>query len=164
MVEQQFLLGEIKRISLGDDIETVEECPECLTENTIKTKLDVCMVYKKNELPSKYNDEIELVDIPNKEFLNKTIQDIKESDDYDGITTDADIESALHFKIQGKNTKQVIDYLDNLPLKDVENLISALEAKLPNTEFKYKKTCKGCNKKVEFNVDITQGIFETLAK
>jgi hypothetical protein len=161
--EQQYLLSKLKDISLSPVIEGEFECPVCTTPNHIKTVSDKVVIYKENTLPGKYN-EIEFVDIPNKKALEDNIDDIMNGDEYDGITAEVDIESAMHIKIGDKSVQQVIDYLDELPLSETEELFKELQKYLPECKIQHEKTCVSCKQKVNFELDISQGIFETLMK
>jgi hypothetical protein len=162
--EQQYLLAELKRVSIDDKIHGDFECPECMAENTIKTTLDKCMVYSENKLPVKYNSNITLVDIKDRKVFDTAVEEFQNDDEYDGITTEADIEKAMHIKVKNMNIFEVIDYLDELPLKESGDLFIALEDSLPKTIFTHRKVCSNCSKEVDFEIDITQGIFEVLAR
>ena len=162
--EQQYILSKIKDISLSDDIDALTYCPICSAENTFKTRSDLFLHYKENELPFKYNEEIEFVDIISLKDFDSEVKNIMESEDYDGITTEKDIETAMFIKIKDKNTEQVIEYLDDLPLNKTQEIIKVLNEKLPKTEMYINRRCTSCNTEVDFTIDITKPIFESLLK
>ena len=162
--EQQYILTKIREISLGEDINVSTECPECYALNNINTTLSNIVHYKDNELPHKYNDDIELVDIDTLATLENAFEETINSEDYDGITTINDIESALHIKIKDKSLKEVIDYLDNSPIKETEKVFELLNELLPKCELSHTKVCKNCKKEITFPIEITESIFESLVQ
>jgi hypothetical protein len=170
--EQQLLLAEIKKISISDDISNEIECQSCGKITKIHKKLDDVISYKKNKLPSKFKD-IDFIDIENKETLISKVKEITESEDYDGVTTPTDIEFAMHIKLPDTDTdtdtnkinvNTVIEYLDNLPINELSELVQSINEVLPSCEYTTSFKCKYCSKDQEANLDITQEIFEELLK
>ena len=160
--EQQYLLMKIREISIDTGVDSSVECPICYTENQINTTTDKIIHYKENQLPFQFNENIELIDIESLTSLEKEYNNFVEDDDYDGITTLGDVESALHIKIQDKNLKEVIDYLDNASIKETQDIFNKLRDLLPKCELYYSKVCKNCNDEVKFEIDVTESIFESL--
>jgi len=115
-------------------------------------------------LPKEYNDTIKLVDIKTLKFLEDTINSIINSEDYDGITTETDIETALHINIEGKSINEVMDYLDEMPIKDTSDIMKTLKETLPRCDLEYNTSCKKCRKEVKFVIDLSQDIFEELLR
>jgi hypothetical protein len=164
--EQQLLLAEIKKISISDDISNEIECQSCGKITKIHKKLDDVISYKKNKLPSKFKD-IAFIDIENKETLISKVKEITESEDYDGVTTPTDIEFAMHIKLPDTDkidVNTVIEYLDNLPINELSELVQSINEVLPSCEYTTSFKCKYCSKDQEANLDITQEIFEELLK
>jgi len=108
--EQQFLLLKIREISLGKEIQNTSDCSNCGEENYITCNTDEVVHYKENELPKIISETLELIDIPSLKFLEDGFKEYAESNNYDGVTTFADYESALHIKIKNKSISEVIDF------------------------------------------------------
>ena len=166
--EQKYLFVKIRDISISDEISSVSNCPECGNENNINVKTDDIIHYKENQLPFVYKKNLELVDIPSLNFLENKFKEFTESDDYDGITTFTDVESALHIKLTDKNEtlelKSVIEYLDNAPIKETEGIFNKLRELLPQCELYEIKKCKHCRNEVKFDIDVTEDVMESLIK
>jgi len=162
--EQQYLLSKIRDISISDKIHADVECPNCAQLNTISTSSSEFIHYKENELPFKYKNDISFIDIESLKLFEDNCKEILESDEYDGITTETDIETAMHLIIKTYTTKEIIDYLDELPLKDTSELMENLRTKLPRCNMYFEKTCKKCKTNQKFPIDITEDIFESLLK
>jgi hypothetical protein len=162
--EQQYLLVKIKEISIDNKIEGEFNCPACESANKIKTVTEKAVKYKLNELPKKYNDEIEFVDIPGLKFFEEITNEIITADDYDGITTKPDIEVACHIKVKDKTVKDVIEYLDEMPLNETKDLMEEFHKTMPKCDVTIRKECDVCKKTVDFDLDVTQGIFEELMR
>jgi hypothetical protein len=133
-------------------------------DNLISAKIEEAVHYKENEFPKKHSKDVEFVDIKSLKELKKTISDIMGADDWDGITSEADIELASHIKMEGKTTKEVIDWLDELPVRDLENLINDLRAVAPSCEISIKEYCVHCQTEQNFELDVSKDIFESLLK
>jgi hypothetical protein len=162
--EQQYLLSKIKEISIDHKIDGNFNCPVCDGINNIKTTTDKSVKYKLNELPKKYNDDIEFVDIPTLKYFDDIANEIITADDYDDITTKADIEIACHLKIKDKDVKGVITYLDEMPLNETKDLMETLQNTMPKCDITLRKECDNCKKTVDFELDVTQSIFEELMR
>jgi len=158
----QLILTKLYEESVSDEIQTEIECPRCSKINKIKTNTKDIIHYKENELPFTYNN-IELVDIKDFKTFEKEVDKIINSENYDGITTEADIEVAMHININ-KPLKDVINYLDEIPLKESSEIIKTLREKLPNCELFIEKECNNCKNDVKFNIDISSLAFEELLK
>jgi hypothetical protein len=161
--EQTYLIAKLKEISLSENIGGRYSCPSCGEDNLISSTIKECVNYKENHFPFKYSDEIEFVDIPSLEYLKDQISIIQD-DNWDGITSAGDIELACHIKIKDKNIKDVIDYLDEMPVKDLETLLIKLEEVSPRCTIQTKKHCVHCQTENVFDLDLTEEIFETLLK
>jgi len=159
--EQQYLLAEIKKISLNDNFNESINCYNCDNKIHINKKIDEVLKYKENKLPKKYNN-IEFVDIKNLESLENEIKQIKESIDYDGLTSDQDVEFAMHIKIKDKTTKEIIEYLDNLAIKDLTDIIKNITEVLPSCSTEIELICPKCQHTDVYDIDITKEIFESL--
>jgi hypothetical protein len=162
--EQQFLISVLTTKSIDDKMESTGMCPKCSAENKFKINVLQSTYYKENEFPQNYNKDIDFVDIKSFEDLTQTIEKITQSDEYDGITTGKDIETAMHIKVKDLSTEEIIEYLDNMGLKDIEKLMNSLEDILPHCELKSTQICKSCGQKSEFTVDFTASMFEALLK
>jgi hypothetical protein len=161
--EQQFILAKLREISIDECINYEIECPECETIQWIETCTDEFLHYKTNELPFEENG-IKFQDIETLEKFENTCKNIMKNDDYDGITTEIDIEIAMHIKIDEMDIVKILDYLDDLPLKETDKIIKTLRNKLPNCEMYVDRECKKCKAKNKFSIDITEDIFESLLK
>ena len=161
--EHQYLIALLKKISISNNVETVSECPECGRENKIHSTIDEIINYRENNLPGEYN-EYKFIDIPNRETLQEAISVVTESEDYDGYTSPEDIEVALHIQIGDKDIKDVIEYLDDLPVDQATDVFEHLGELLPECKLELTKNCSHCLKEVTFPVDIMQDIFQTLLK
>ncbi len=162
--EQQYVLSKIRDISISDFIEKEIECPECSEYNFIKSYSKDFIHYKENNLPIEFNKNIKFIDINKLEEFENACNLIIESEDYDGITTEVDIEIALHIKIDELDIKETINYIDNLPLKETSIILEKLRENLPECKMYHEKQCKKCKNKVKFPIDITEDIFESLIK
>jgi hypothetical protein len=162
--EHQYLLALLRDMSISGNIETVSECPICNFENHIKARNEEFIHYKENELPKDYKNGIRFIDIPNKQVLEKTIDEIINAEDYDGLTSESDIEIALHIEIQDKTPLEVIDFLDDLTVKETDEILDALGEALPGCELSLERKCKNCQDEVVFDIDIMKDIFESLLK
>lgn len=160
--ELQYLLIKIREISLDEKVNTISECPVCDYENKINTYTKDITFYKENQLPQKFK-EIDFVDIPNIKYYEDKIKFVMESDDYDGITTESDIELALHIDMK-KDIKEVINYLDEISIKESSEIISELRKVLPSCVVKDHKVCTKCQNEVDFIIDISTNVFEELLK
>ena len=165
--EQQMLLAALKTISIDSEVIDEPECPSCSAKNRIKTDLSKILSYKENQFPHEYNNDITFIDIKNIEALKEVLKRLID-EDYDGVTSATDIEFAMHLDIQkdGKTLKleEVIDYLDDLPLSDLDDLISKYKEVAPKCDFQLDKLCSNCGTEQTFDLDITTGIFENLLK
>jgi len=160
--ELQYLLVKIREISLGDDLNTISECPLCGNENRINVLTKDVTFFTENKLPQKFKD-INFVDIKNLKVYENEVKNIMESNDYDGITTESDIEMSLHIDI-GKSTKETINYLDEINIKESSEIISELRKVLPSCVIKENKNCSGCQNDVDFVIDVSTTVFEELLK
>jgi len=165
--EQLLLLSILKKISVSETIESESECPVCQRQNLIKSTIDNITHYKTNNLPVKLNKEIQnkkimLIDIKNKKDLLNIINDIIESEEYDGVTKDEDIALAMHISIENYTINQIIDFLDNLTIKELDYILNNLQKYLPMCELKEKRICKYCDSEVDFNIEITSDIIQDL--
>jgi len=161
-LEMQYLLGELKKISLGDDFENKSTCPNCGEMNKFKTSVTKNAIYTPDTLPAKY-EEWEFVNVTKTAF-QKVKDEIMESDDYDGLTTSKDIEMLVKIKKDKLTPQEIMKLLDDTPIKKIENLIDAFESHLAKYTLKETRKCKKCQKEVDFDLDVVTGIFEVLAK
>ena len=159
--EQQYILTILKEISISNNIEFTSICPGCEQENklTCTTKETI---YTDNMLPQVYK-EISFIN-PGLEETKQVIKEFMDDDDYDGLTNETDIETASRIKIKDLKTKQVIEYLDNLAIKDVQDIMNKLDSYLPTIEQKFTTECKKCQTEQTFEIDMITGLFEDLLK
>jgi len=166
--EQQLLISILTDKSINNVLSIDTECPECNNINNLNINILDSTLYKENTLPVKFikddKNDIEFVDISSLDELKQEIKNIMESEDYDGITTPIDIETAMHIKKNDLSTENIIDYLDDLSIKEVDSLMNSLNENLPQTKITKKHKCEYCNKISIFNVEIIQSIFESLLK
>jgi len=159
--ELQYLLSELKEMSIGKDIECDSACKQCGTTNKLQTTTDVG-VFVCDTLPAKHK-EWNFKNIKRTEFT-KAKNAIMNADDFDGLSTEADIELACKITKEDKTPAQMIDTIDDTPLKELTEMMDEYVKHLATFEIKVEKTCTSCQNEVMFDVDIITGIFETMAK
>jgi len=166
--EIQYLLGEIRKISIGDTIKITSECPICDTPNVINCETSDFLHYTDNNFPFSIEIDdlnstvINIKDIETLKEYETTVSEILESEDYDGYTSEKDIEIAMHLEIDKLSTKEIINYLDNTSVRTVKEILNAIEKVSPKCEMTYEAKCKNCQDVVNFNIEIMQDIFENL--
>ena len=160
--EIQYIMAELYDISISGDVSVETDCPSCGNPTKITSTIAKDMKFEKNQLPKKHKD-IMFENVPYSTVI-KNVRDIMEDDNYDGITTEADIETATRIKIPGKNIKQTINYLDELSIKEIEELMKSYEAALPKFTLEHTQKCRDCDVDQEFEVELITNLFELLMK
>ena len=160
-MELQYLLVELKTMSIGKDIECDSSCPECGAKNKILTTTDIG-IFVPGNLPAKFK-KWNFKNVKRTEFI-KAKNAIMNADDFDGLSTEADIELACKITKEDKTPKQMIDTIDDTPLKDLTEMMDEYVKNLAAFDLKIEQTCTSCQSEALFGVDVITGIFETLAK
>ncbi len=162
--EQQYLTALIRKVSIQDDFEFSGVCDYCGAEQTIKTKISNAIKYRPNKFPQTKGGVV-FKDIESYDYLIDVVDDIINSDDYDGLTTEADIEFALHLELDKSTSPlEVLDKIDEMPLNQLDVLMNTIEDMSSDMKIKEEKTCKECSKKSEFSSSEIPGLFESLLK
>jgi len=160
--ELQYVLGQLKIISISDEATFEATCPSCNAANKITTGISENVQFNGDTLPAKHNG-FEFLNISKTEF-DKLATDILESDDYDGLTTIQDLEVAAKIQFKGSTPKETINILDELSIKDIKDVMSIFGSHLAVYDLSVDRTCTGCQTEQNFEVEIITGIFETLAE
>ena len=162
--EQQYLTALLRKISIEDTFEFDAKCEHCSTEQHIKTSVSESVKFKMNDYPSE-NKEIKTkyIDIGSNGFLLHTVSEILESQDYDGLTTAADIELALHLQFEDTSSPlEILDKLDDMELKPLEIILNDIEKYSAEMTMKIEKACSNCAKSSVFISEEIPGLFESL--
>ena len=138
----------------------MSKCESCNEEQEIRSTVKETFRYKPSKFP-KVTKDMTFVDIESRSFLLDTVDQIKESADYDGITSDADIEIALHIDKDGKTPLEILDYMD---LKSIKTMMSTLEKISPSMDMYVERACKNanCREKGKFYTDDIPDIFSEI--
>ena len=160
-LEEQYLIVKIRDVSLSTKYTFVSECPNCSEVQEITDSTKNIFKFKKSKFPQKING-IEYVDIPSNSVFKKTVHEIQNSPTYDGLSTQADIEIAMHLKIDNKTPQEVMDYIDTLSLKEIEEILSNLSKISSDLKMGTEKTCKKCSQKGFFECDEIPNVFVEL--
>ena len=160
-LELQYLLAELKEMSIGGEIECESDCPNCGSTNTIEASTKDA-IFKSDTLPAEYKN-FTFKNIKRSTFTNIK-NSIMNSKTFDGLSSESDIEIACKISIDNKTPAEMLIVLDNTPLKELTLLMNNYVDNLAFFELTQEKVCSSCQDKVSFDVDIITGIFEILAK
>ncbi len=158
--EQQYLTALLRKESIADEFEFDSECEYCQSLQHIKTSVTESVEYTMNQFPKKLNNT-EFIDIKSQSLLKDIEQDIINSQDYDGITQEKDIEFALHIN-NNKSPLETLDWIDDLPLKDISVVYDNLKSVSSEMTMKVQKHCTECGKESNFIAQEIPGLFESL--
>lgn len=160
--EQQYIMALLRRESIDDKFEFEDYCEHCTALQKIKTTITESGKYVKNNFPVEI-DSIIFKDIKSQKELDKITKDILEADDYDGLTTKRDIETALciDFK-ENLNVLQTLDRIDDLDLKTLTKVLDDFRDSSSSIETSVTKECTECNKESKFTTSEIPGLYETL--
>lgn len=163
-VEQQFLLIKMREASLDDKFDFISNCPNCNHEQEIQSTIKDTFHFAPGQYPIKNEElDIEFVDITDQTSLESAVERITSSPMYDGITTKADVEVAMHIKTSdNKSPEQVLDMIDELDLKTLNEILDKLSDAAPKMEMYSNRVCKGCTQKVDFETEEIPDVFEEL--
>ena len=161
--EQQFLLVKLREASIGNEIISDTSCPNCGSEVKIKVKTEDLNDFESDKLPYKFSDEIEFKNCSKTE-AEDNITVVMNQPDFDGLTSEADIEFASRIKIKDKSIAEVIDYIDDLKISEQNKLVSAMNERLSKYSLIANHKCEHCKTEQPFTVDVITGVFEALAK
>ena len=160
--EQQYLIGELKKISISPKIAVISECPECQSENKIITGIDSCVTYTPPTLPKNFK-EYKFKNVKRSEAQNNVEMFYEETDD--SLTSKEDIEYASRIQFpSGVGIVQAIETLDSMPLSEFEEMTDELNDSLGDLVIQKTQKCKVCRAEVIFPIDIMKEIFEKMLK
>lgn len=163
-VEQQYLLLKLREVSLSENFEYDAQCPNCSEVQTIKSTIDEIFKLKPASYP-KYDEDLKLtfIDIKNQNDLEDKVKKIQSAQNYDGITTKADIEIAMHIETsEAKSPNEILDIIDTLDLKTLNGILDKLSETAPSLESYTERICKNCKKTVKFYTDEIPDVFTEL--
>jgi len=162
--EQQYLTAELRKESIGNSFEFEGTCPNCQELQDIKTSVTEAVIYKKSAFPTTIQG-VEYVDILSSGAFDSISSDIINSTDYDGLTTEADIELGLHINIEGANSPlETLTALDDYSIKDLEIVIKNLDTVSSKMEMYVEKSCSSCGKEGKFITSEIPGLFDSLLR
>ena len=159
--EQQYITALLRKESIGDDYEFMSTCQHCEEAQTIKTSVSETIKFTQNNFPNVIN-EISYVDIDSDSTLTNSIESIMNADNYDGLTNEADIEMALHLQIQDDSPEKVLNFLDDLPLNKLQEIVDNISNNSSKLVMQVGKNCTKCSKKSTFIAEEIPGLFESL--
>ncbi len=163
-VEQQYLLIKIREYSLNGDFSYVSACPECDEYNDISTTIHESCVYTPSKYPTK--DEgfgIEYVDIISQTFFKSEIERVLKSPNWDGLTSEGDVEIAMHIKLNDAQLcDDVLDEMDEMSLSKLNLITTQLASIASDLKIGVTKKCSHCNEEVYFETDEGPDVFEDL--
>jgi len=160
-MEQQYLTALLRRESIGDDYTFEGEC-ECGAKQEIKTSVTESVFYTQNNFPETIND-ITFKDIKTVTELQKVQEEIKSKADYDGLTSDGDIEFALHLSLGDiKNPMDILDAIDNMTLKEINTLMANFRDLSSKIDLKTTRVCSTCGRDTDYYASEIPDLFESL--
>jgi hypothetical protein len=160
--EQQYLMAMLYKLSLSDNITFFADCENCGENQLIKTQLSDAVNYTKSKYPF-IEDDLTINDIDKKSILDNYIKNIMFSDSYDGLTTEKDIEIALHLKIgEVTDPLEILNLMDEMDLKTLTDILQKLDNTQPQFKIEVVKKCKECQKNSKFGTEEIPGLYESL--
>ncbi len=162
-IEQQYLVMCIKAESLTEDFEFEGQCSICSNYKVIQSKIKESITYTKNSYPASFKKfNLEFVDISLTKTLQNTAETYINSEEYDGITTETDIEIAMHISKDGLTSIEVMDWLDELSLKELREVTEKLSGCSAKVDIKVNEYCPDCEKTTIFASPNLPNIFDDL--
>ena len=161
--EQQYLLVKLRESSIGEEIQNDVPCPSCGLDNSFKMKTSDLNDFEPDQLPFDYSDEIRFENCKKTE-AEENIQIVMNQPDYDGLTSEMDVEFASRIKIKGKGIVEVIDFIDDMKLSEQNDLITTMNDHMSKFSLTVSHVCEHCKTEQRFPVDVITGVFEALAK
>jgi hypothetical protein len=149
-VEQQYVALKIRSVSIDDKILFHGICPACKELNEVQTNISSNLWYEEIKYP-KTNEqlEIEYVDIESKSDFENKVSEYIDDIDYDDLTTESDIEMAMHIKklypdgaVMSYN--EILDWMDTLDLKNLKIVLSDLADCSAKLKLEAEHTCDSC--------------------
>jgi len=160
--ELQYLLSELKEMSIGGDIDCEVSCKNCNSKNKIKSTIKKAGKFTPDTLPAEYNGW-SFTNIKRSEFI-KAKYDITSLPTFDDLSSDLDIEVACKVSKDNKSAKEMLDLIDETPIKELSEVMDKYVDHLASYTLTEDKVCSGCGMKTSFDLDIITGIFKILAK
>lgn len=159
--EYRYVLTQIRKTSIGGDIDFKFTCSACKSPFNVKLDLDYIVKPKFSEYLNIKVDEIkiELGDVISKEHYDKRISDCKSEEDI--YLTDF----LYHIKsINGNNTftfDELSNYFDNLDTDDVDNIFDEWDTMRFIVDDLAEVECPKCGHKENYIFDDLPGFFPT---
>ncbi len=161
-IEQQYILSLLRKESIEDKFNFDGYCEHCGEMQNIKTKVSEVNKYTKNNFPIEINNII-YKDIDSKSTLDKNVKDIIEKEDYDGLTTEYDVEVALHIDFKdGKNPLETLDYMDSLPINTLDEVLLQYLNNSSKFEMNITKVCNKCSMESLYKTTEIPGLYQSL--
>lgn len=161
--EQQYLLTLLRKESIDDKFSFDGYCEHCGEIQTIKTKVSEVNKFKTNNFPIEI-EEILYKDIELKTDLDKNVKEIIEKEDYDGLTTDYDIEIALHLEFKDKKMSpiEILDYMDSLPINALDEILLQYLNNSSKHDMEIVKVCNKCSRESLYKTTEIPGLYQSL--
>ena len=152
VIETQYVMLHIRAKSLDNLYIATGTCAVCEGEEEIEIDIYKDVNYKPGMFPKTLSShEIDIIDISSYDELLKVSNDYMDSADYDGITTEADIEIAMHIKNGDMTPLEILDWMDNLDLKNLSIVTTEMNNLSPDFSISKTHQCVSCDKEQKFN-------------
>lgn len=162
-LEQQYLVLMMRKQSLSDKFEFDGECEACGNYQDVQSVIDVAITYTPNTYPQTFDAQgISFIDIESDSNLRKISDDYMISDNYDGLTTEGDIEIAMHISKDNLSPIEIMNWLDTLTLKSLKEVMSGLSECSSNITIAAEDFCTECNYKRKFTAEDLPNVFSDL--
>lgn len=157
--EVQYILTQLKVISIGDNVDFNMECDECHTNFDIHLTIKDIVKYT----PSNYTktENIDWRDIPSRKIFDEASKRFPDE-------SVNEIEMLLHISsyrgTQTTSFEQILDTYNNMSIKESQELIDAYTEVRPRLELSGVLTCTNeeCKQSDEYDFDVIPGFFDEL--
>ena len=146
-IETQYVMLNIRAHSLDDTYLASGYCDICNLQEEMTINILKDIDYKKGDFPQSIDDlDIDLVDIDSEKELHEIFNTYLVSDKYDGITTEADVEIAMHIKKSDYTAINILSWMDELDLKSLKIISEKMQTISPDFNISKKQYCIDCDK------------------
>lgn len=161
--EQQFVMALMRKASLQDEYTFEGVCPKCQHSQTVETSVTESLKFVSNKFPANFKHG-KFRDINSKSELEDEIAKAFENDIEEGFITEVDIENALHiqFKNVALTPTEIIEKLDEMTLKDVNDLQDGLSEASASFSLTTLRKCENCKANVNFSTEEIPELFDSL--
>jgi len=159
-IEEQRILLEIRRKSIDTMFEVTGTCEKCGTQEIFIKDINEIYHFTENTFPGEKNG-VKFKDIPTRSMLIQETRKIMDDIYYDGITNETDVEIALHID-NGKDTKQTLEWIDDLPILKLKQVMEDLSSFAPQMEPWVEHDCSKCKTKTKYWTENLPDIFEEI--